>query len=86
MFLVQTSLITNFNFILLLVLVINLIEDPESNLGIISAFLVGFFIDFNSFTYQFGVFTFSLVTLSLFIKIILAKFLKIPYVSWLPKI
>lgn len=86
MVLIQTSLITSFNFILFLVIVNNLIEDPESNLGIISAFLVGLFIDLNTFTFQFGVFTLGLVALSLLIKIILAKFLKIPYVSWLPKI
>ena len=86
--LVQTSFIsayTDFNLIVLFIIIINLIENPESNFGIISAFLGGFFLDLNT-TFQFGLFTVGFVLFSLVIKIILLKFLRIPYVSWLPKI
>lgn len=84
--LLETSLLNSFNLMLLLVIIINLIEDPESNLGIVSAFLAGILIDFNTTTYEFGIFSLSFVIFSLSVKIILIKFLKIPYVSWLPKI
>ena len=68
-----------------LLVVVNLIENPESNLGILSAFIGGLFLDLN-FTYPFGLFTLGLVLFSIIIKFFLSKFLKIPYVSWLPKI
>ncbi|MDD4358811.1 MAG: hypothetical protein PHY30_03285 [Candidatus Pacebacteria bacterium] len=86
--LIQTSFIsifTDFNFIVLLIVIINLIENPESNFGLLSAFLAGIFLDFNT-TYYFGIFTLGLVLFSLTAKIVLLKFLKIPYVSFIPKI
>ncbi len=86
--LIQTSffsIYTDFNLIILFIVIINLIENPENNFGLISAFLGGLLLDLN-ITYQFGLFTLSLVIFSLIVKIILLKFLRIPYVSWLPKI
>lgn len=86
--LIQTSFIsifTDFNFIVLLIVIINLIENPESNFGLLSAFLAGIFLDINT-TYYFGIFTLGLVLFSLTAKIVLLKFLKIPYVSFIPKI
>jgi len=79
------SIYTNFNFLCLLVIVLNIIENPESKLGIISAFLGGLLLDLST-TYEFGLFTISLVILSLIVKTILSKFLKIPYASFIPKI
>lgn len=79
------SIFTDFNLVVALILIINLIEDPESNFGLLSAFLGGLCLDLNS-TLPFGVFTISLILFSIIAKFILSKFLKIPYVSWLPKI
>lgn len=86
--LIQTSFIsiyTDFNFIILFIVIINLIEDPENNFGLISAFLGGLFLDLNT-TYQFGIFILGLVVFSLTVKMVLLKFLRIPYVSFIPKI
>jgi len=82
----ETSFLKGFSLTLFLVILINLIEDGESNLGIISAFFAGLLLDLNNTTYIFSFFTLSLIVFSLTSKIILIKFLKIPYVSWLPKI
>ena len=79
------SIFTEFNLIVAIIIVVNLIEDPESNFGLLGAFCGGFFLDLNS-TLPFGVFMVSSVLFSIIIKFILSKFLKIPYVSWLPKI
>ena len=79
------SIFTNFNLMIALLIIVNLIENPENNLGLLSAFIGGLFLDLNS-TYPFGLFTLGLVLFSIIIKFLLSKFLKIPYVSWLPKI
>lgn len=79
------SIFTDFSLIIFLIIVINLIENPESNFGLLSAFLGGLFLDLNS-SQSFGFFTFGAIIFSLTIKFILSKFLRIPYVSWLPKI
>ncbi|MDD3032777.1 MAG: hypothetical protein PHX52_01800 [Candidatus Pacebacteria bacterium] len=79
------SIFTEFNLIVAIIIVVNLIEDPENNFGLLGAFCGGFFLDLNS-TLPFGVFMVSSVLFSIIIKFILSKFLKIPYVSWLPKI
>jgi cell shape-determining protein MreD len=86
--LMQTSFLsiyTDFNLIILLIIVINLIEDPENNFGFISSLFGGLLLDLNT-TYPFGLFTIGCILFWLIIKIILLKFLRIPYVSWLPKI
>ena len=79
------SLYINFNFAILLLIIINLIEDPKRNFGLISAFFVGIFMDLNS-AYFFGLYTISFVVIAMLIKTILFKFLRTAYVSWLPKI
>lgn len=79
------SIFTDFNLIVAIIVVVNLIENPENNFGLISAFCGGFFLDLNS-TLPFGLFMISSILFSIIIKFILSKFLKLPYVSWLPKI
>ena len=74
-----------FWFSIILVFLLNLMEDPKSNLGLWLAFFVGVFIDFST-TAIFGIWTIILVLSSIVIKYVLAKFLKLPHVSWIPKI
>jgi len=86
--LIQTSFLsiyTDFNFIILLIIIIILIEEPENNFGFISALFGGLLLDLNT-THPFGLFAIGCVLFWLIIKIILLKFLRIPHVSWLPKI
>lgn len=85
---IQTSFLaiySDFNLIIFLIIVIVLIEDPENSFGLISSLFGGLLLDLNT-TYPFGLFTVGCVLFWLIIKIVFQKFLRIPYVSWLPKI
>ncbi len=80
----QTSLLFHFsiwghtiNFILLLVILLNLFEPPEQKYGILTAFIGGFFLDIFS-NGIIGFWILALLVLSFFIKLVLRKYVKIP--------
>lgn len=77
--------IVNFNFLILFLLILNLIEDPESNLGLWAAFFTGFFMDLSSIHFL-GFWTLSLAGGALLIKLLFSKVFKFPYLSFIPKI
>jgi rod shape-determining protein MreD len=79
------NVFTDFNFIILLVLLINILDDPKSYFGLWSAFFAGFFLDMTS-TQYFGLWMLILVFSSLIIKWILNNFFKISHVSFFPEI
>jgi len=68
--------IVQLNFSALLVLIINIFEDPKSNIGIYCAFLIGFLSDIFS-PYFFGSITLLLVSLSILIKFFLLRYVRI---------
>jgi len=76
---------TCFSFIVLFVLAVNLLEEPQGRLGIISAFFLGLMIDIFS-THLIGLVALSLLFLSLLLKFILFKYVRIPSLPWMPKI
>ena len=83
----QTSFLVHFeilgiipNFILIALILINLLERPERRLGIAAGFLGGLFLDIFSINsgFFFGFYTLISFLISLFIKYILKKHVKIP--------
>jgi len=76
---------TCFSFLYLFVLVINVLEEPHGRLGTISAFILGLMIDIYS-THFIGLMAFSLLFISLLLKFMLFKYVRIPSISWIPKI
>ncbi len=85
--LLQTSFFVHFealgivpNFILIALILINLLERPERKLGIAAGFLGGLFLDIFSINsgFFFGFYTLASLLISLFIKYILKKYVKIP--------
>jgi len=90
--LLQTSFLVHFttplkwvgwspNFILILVILLNLYEKPEKNFGIFSAIIGGFFLDIFSERF-FGFWVLILIGLSIFIKFLVKKYVRFP----IPKI
>ncbi len=88
--LIQTSFLVHFsvlgivpNFILIAVIFINLFERPERKLGIFSSFVGGIYLDIFSLNSSefFGFYTLISLTLSLFIKFILRKYVQIPIIK-----
>lgn len=75
----------NFNCIIILVILINILDNPENYFGIWCAFFAGLFLDLSS-TYFFGFWMLILVIASYIIKWILNNFFKITHVSFFPKI
>lgn len=80
----QTSFLIHFNIsgiipnlILISVILINFFESPSKNSGIFSAFIGGFFLDIFSENF-FGFWTLILIIITLFIKFILKKYVRIP--------
>lgn len=82
--LLQTSFFIHFSFfrfspniILISQILITLFEDPNKNLAIFSAVSAGFFWDiFSGNLIGFGIFT--LLLISVFLKIVLRKYVRIP--------
>ncbi len=82
--LLQTSFFIHFDFfrfspniILISQILITLFEDPNKNLSIFSAIPAGFFWDiFSENPIGFGILT--LISISVFLKIILRKYVRIP--------
>jgi len=80
----QTSFLVYFgisgyvlNFILIAVVFINLFENTQKNLGILSAFIGGFFLDIFSENFL-GFWILVLLAIAIFIKFILKKYVRIP--------
>jgi len=69
--------IFQFNFLLLIVLLINIFEDPQKNTGLICAFFAGIYSDMFS-PYFFGLVTIILFSVSILIKYVLIKYVRIP--------
>ncbi|MDD5013319.1 MAG: hypothetical protein PHD93_02895 [Candidatus Pacebacteria bacterium] len=65
-----------FNFLFFTVLLVNILEDPNKNIGLFVAFFVGIFSDFFS-PYFFGVITSMLLLLAILIKYLLLKYVRI---------
>lgn len=66
-----------FNFILVVVVLINFFEAQKENLGLFSAFIGGFFLDIFSENF-FGFWTLILIIITLFIKFVLKRYVRIP--------
>ena len=81
--LLQTSFFPHFpmshflNFVLVLVVIINLFEAQEGKLGLFGAFFGGFFSDIFSEIFL-GFWVIILLALALFIKFILRKYVQLP--------
>jgi rod shape-determining protein MreD len=76
---------TFFSFLVLFFLAVNLLEEPQGRLGLIMAFFFGLMIDIYS-THFIGLMALSLLLSSLLLKFILFKYVRIPSLSWMPKI
>lgn len=88
LFIVESSYLpffTFFSFLALFVLMVNLLEEPQGKLGLISAFFFGLMIDIYS-THFIGLIALSLLLASLLLKFILFKYVRIPSLPWIPKI
>lgn len=68
--------IFQFNFLLLLVLIINIFEDPNKNNGLFCAFFAGIYSDFFS-PYFFGAITISFLFIAILIKYVLLRYVNI---------
>ncbi|PIS39688.1 MAG: hypothetical protein COT33_00700 [Candidatus Nealsonbacteria bacterium CG08_land_8_20_14_0_20_38_20] len=76
----QTSFLVHFsalNLILISIFFFNLFEKSEENFGLISALIGGFFLDIFS-ERAIGFYILILFLLSLFIKLILRRYIRIP--------
>ena len=81
----QTSFLVHFsifgwipNLLLLLVILWNIFEDPESKLGVHIAFISGFFLDvFSNRIIGFNILI--LVIVAIFLKLILNKYVRLPF-------
>jgi len=85
--LIQTSFLVHFpilgvipNSILIVVLLINLLEDPKGNLGVVSALSGGFFLDVFS-QKPIGFYILILVFLAFSIKFIIKRHIRIPTIK-----
>ncbi|HNP79356.1 MAG TPA: hypothetical protein PKI00_00695 [Candidatus Pacearchaeota archaeon] len=68
--------IFQFNFLLILVLIINIFEDPKNNNGLYCAFFTGIYSDLFS-PYFFGLITGIFLLVSILIKYVLLKYVNI---------
>jgi len=81
--LLQTSFFPHFplghllNFVLILVIVINLFEAQKGKLGLFGAFFGGFFLDIFSENFI-GFWVLILLAIAVFIKFILRKYVRFP--------
>ena len=76
---------TFFSFLLLFVVAINLLEEPKGRLGLFSAFLMGLLLDIYS-AHIIGLYAISFLLISLLLKFILSKYVRVGSLSWMPKI
>jgi rod shape-determining protein MreD len=77
--------LTFLSFLLIFVILINIFEEPQGRIGLFSAFLTGLLMDIYS-SHYIGLFAISFFILSLLLKFILSKYVRMGSLSWLPKI
>lgn len=88
LFMIETSFLTFFTFFsvsILLVLLINIFEAPGGRMGLLSAFFLGLMIDLYS-AHWIGIMALVFLFLSLLLKLILSRYVRMESVGWLPKI
>jgi rod shape-determining protein MreD len=85
LFLLSLPPFSFFPFLLVLIFLINLSESPKESLGLLSAFFVGLFWDIYS-SHFIGMMAIALPAMCILLKIILSKYVRIPSISWIPKI
>lgn len=73
------------SFIALFVVLINLLEEPKGRTGTIAALFLGLLMDIYSAHYI-GLLALSFFFASLLLKYILFRYVRIPSISWIPKI
>jgi len=80
----QTSFLIYFSFrgftlnlVLILIILLNIFEKPSEKLGLLSAFIGGFFLDIFSENFI-GFWILILLSLAIFIKFILKRYLRLP--------
>jgi len=83
----QTSFLAHFsifgfvpNLIFIIVILWNFFEKPKKTLGIFSALIGGFFLDVFS-SRPIGFYIFILGAMSLFIKLIIKRYVRIPFIE-----
>jgi rod shape-determining protein MreD len=84
----EMSFFTFFTFLsfsIILVFLINIIEEPKERLGIFLSFFLGLIIDIYSSNYL-GTAAISFLIISLVLKFILFRYVRIPSISSMPKI
>lgn len=79
------SFFTFFSILAPLVLLINVLEEPQGRVGLYAAFFFGLIFDIYS-THFIGLLALSFSIGSLLLKFILFKYVRIPSLSWMPKI
>ncbi len=87
-FIFETSYLPFFtclSFITAFVILLNLLEEPKGKMGTVAAFFLGLLMDIFSAHYI-GILALSLFLASLLLKYILYRYVRIPSVSWIPKI
>lgn len=77
--------LTFVSFLLLFVVLVNLLEEPQGRIGLFSAFLTGLLMDIYS-SHFIGLYAISFLLFSLLLKFILSKYVRVGSLSWLPKI
>jgi hypothetical protein len=71
----------NFNFLLIVPVLLNLLEKSEGRIGLAAALTAGFFLDLSLIGEQtlfFGFYTLISLLLSLFVKMVIRNYVKIP--------
>ncbi|PIZ89974.1 MAG: hypothetical protein COX88_00930 [Candidatus Nealsonbacteria bacterium CG_4_10_14_0_2_um_filter_35_20] len=76
----------NIHLILILIIVINLIEKPKGKVGLYSAIFGGIFLDISSSYYFLGFNTAVFLAISIFLKLILLRYVKLPSFQKFPEI
>jgi rod shape-determining protein MreD len=76
---------TSFSFLILLVVLVNILEEPQGRVGLFSAFFLGLMMDIYS-AHFIGLMAISFLLVSLLLKIILSRYVRVGSLRWLPKI
>lgn len=76
---------TFFNFLIPLVVLINVFEEPCGRIGLFSAFFLGLMLDIYS-AHFIGLMAVVFLLLSLLLKLILSRYVRMGSFGWLPKI
>lgn len=76
---------TFFSFLILFVILVNVLEEPNGRIGLFSAFFLGLMMDIYSAHYI-GLMAISFLLMSLLLKLILSRYVRMGSLGWLPKI